>query len=112
MLMLLILQFLARYPQRSISDLSLDARVVNLVGEGFDVGIGSRVDPTAGWWPARSTRMHMAPAASPDHLARRGEPQTPHRPAAARPPAAPCNPSNGRHVKWQLRYQGETLALI
>ena len=44
MLMPLIPQFLARYPQIDL-DLSLDARVVNLVGEGFDVGIGSRVDP-------------------------------------------------------------------
>eukprot|EP01136_Pigoraptor_vietnamica_P004687 Opistho-1_new@35289 len=37
MLMPLIPQFLERYPQIDL-DLSLDARVVNLVGEGFDVG--------------------------------------------------------------------------
>lgn len=87
MLMPLIPQFLERYPQIDL-DLSLDARVVNLVGEGFDVGIGSRVDPDSRLVARPLYPMHMVLAASPDYLARRGEPQTP-RPAAARLPAAP-----------------------
>ena len=63
MLMPLIPQFLARYPQIDL-DLSLDARVVNLVGEGFDVGIGSRVDPDSRLVARPLYPMHMALAAS------------------------------------------------
>ncbi len=109
MLMPLIPQFLARYPQIDL-DLSLDARVVNLVGEGFDVGIGSRVDPDSRLVARPLYPMHMALAASPDYLARRGEPQTPHD-LLRHDCLLHRNPSNGRHVKWQLRHQGETLAL-
>ncbi|WP_264861160.1 LysR substrate-binding domain-containing protein, partial [Klebsiella pneumoniae] len=71
MLMPLIPQFLARYPQIDL-DLSLDARVVNLVGEGFDVGIGSRVDPDSRLVARPLYPMHMVLAASPDYLARCG----------------------------------------
>ncbi|WP_302789006.1 LysR substrate-binding domain-containing protein, partial [Escherichia coli] len=54
--------FLARYPQIDL-DLSLDARVVNLVGEGFDVGIGSRVDPDSRLVARPLYPMHMVLAA-------------------------------------------------
>lgn len=109
MLMPLIPQFLARYPQIDL-DLSLDARVVNLVGEGFDVGIGSRVDPDSRLVARPLYPMYMVLAASPDYLARRGEPQTPHD-LLRHDCLLHRNPGNGRHVKWQLRHQGETLAL-
>ena len=109
MLMPLIPQFLARYPQIDL-DLSLDARVVNLVGEGFDVGIGSRVDPDSRLVARPLNPMHMVLAASPDYLARCGEPQTPHD-LLRHDCLLHRNPANGRHVKWQLRHQGETLAL-
>ncbi|HBK4606201.1 LysR family transcriptional regulator [Serratia marcescens] len=109
MLMPLIPQFLARYPQIDL-DLSLDARVVNLVGEGFDVGIGSRVDPDSRLVARPLYPMHMVLAASPDYLARCGEPQTPHD-LLRHDCLLHRNPGNGRHVKWQLRHQGETLAL-
>ncbi|CAI0704626.1 LysR family transcriptional regulator [Serratia entomophila] len=109
MLMPLIPLFLQRYPQIDL-DLSLDARVVNLVGEGFDIGIGSRIDPDSRLVARPLYPMQMVLAASPGYLAQHGAPQTPHD-----LPQHDClmhrNPANGRHVKWQLRYQGETLAL-
>ncbi|MDT3252310.1 LysR family transcriptional regulator [Serratia sp. root2] len=109
MLMPLIPQFLERYPQIDL-DLSLDARVVNLVGEGFDVGIGSRVDPDSRLVARPLYQMQMVLAASPGYLAQCGTPQDPddllrHNCLLHR------NPANGRSVKWPLRQHGETKTL-
>ncbi|CAI1533939.1 LysR family transcriptional regulator [Serratia proteamaculans] len=109
MLMPLIPQFLERYPQIDL-DLSLDARVVNLVGEGFDVGIGSRVDPDSRLVARPLYPMQMVLAASPGYLAQHGMPQDPqdllhHNCLLHR------NPATGRSVKWPLQQHGEAKTL-
>lgn len=108
-LMPLIPQFLERYPQIAL-DLSLDARVVNLVGEGFDVGIGSRVDPDSRLVARPLYPMQMVLAASPGYLAQHGTPQDPddllqHNCLLHR------NPATGRSVKWPLHRHGEAKTL-
>lgn len=108
-LMPLIPQFLERYPQIDL-DLSLDARVVNLVGEGFDVGIGSRVDPDSRLVARPLYPMQMVLAASPGYLAQHGMPQDPddllqHNCLLHR------NPATGRSVKWPLHRHGEAKTL-
>ncbi|CAI1095257.1 D-malate degradation protein R [Serratia liquefaciens] len=108
-LMPLIPQFLERYPQIDL-DLSLDARVVNLVGEGFDVGIGSRVDPDSRLVARPLYPMQMVLAASPGYLAQHGTPQDPedllqHNCLLHR------NPATGRSVKWPLHRHGEAKTL-
>lgn len=108
-LMPLIPQFLERYPQIDL-DLSLDARVVNLVGEGFDVGIGSRVDPDSRLVARPLYPMQMVLAASPGYLAQHGTPQDPddllqHNCLLHR------NPATGRSVKWLLHRHGEAKTL-
>lgn len=102
-------QFLERYPQIDL-DLSLDARVVNLVGEGFDVGIGSRVDPDSRLVARPLYPMQMVLAASPGYLAQHGTPQDPddllqHNCLLHR------NPATGRSVKWPLHRHGEAKTL-
>ncbi|QDL34167.1 LysR family transcriptional regulator [Serratia liquefaciens] len=108
-LMPLIPQFLERYPQIAL-DLSLDARVVNLVGEGFDVGIGSRVDPDSRLVARPLYPMQMVLAASPGYLAQHGTLQDPddllqHNCLLHR------NPATGRSVKWPLHRHGEAKTL-
>ena len=103
MLMPLIPAFLQRYPLIDL-DLSLDARVVNLVGEGFDVGIGSQVDPDSRLVARPLYPMQMSLAAAPGYLARHGTPQAPedlrrHNCLLHR------NPATGRNVKWPLPHQ-------
>ncbi|WP_431223972.1 LysR family transcriptional regulator [Serratia sp. L9] len=107
MLMPLIPEFLQRYPLIDL-DLSLDARVVNLVGEGFDVGIGSQVDPDSRLVARPLYPMQMLLAATPGYLAQHGTPQVPedllqHECLLHR------NPATGRNVKWPLPH--ETLEL-
>lgn len=102
-LMPLIPEFLQRYPMIDL-DLSLDARVVNLVGEGFDVGIGSQVDPDSRLVARPLYPMQMVLVAAPGYLAQHGTPQVPedlqqhscllHR-----------NPATGRNVKWSLAHK-------
>ncbi|VXD06255.1 MULTISPECIES: LysR family transcriptional regulator [Serratia] len=109
MLMPLIPEFLARYPQIDL-DLSLDARVVNLVGEGFDVGIGSQIDPDSRLVARPLYPMQMVLAAAPEYLAQQGTPQIPadlrqHHCLLHR------NPATGRSVKWRLQQFGITQAL-
>ncbi|CNJ11572.1 LysR family transcriptional regulator [Yersinia aldovae] len=109
LLMPLIPEFMARYPLIDV-DLSLEARVVNLVGEGFDVGIGTRIDPDSRLIARQFYPMQMVLAASPAYLARNGSPSNPqdlyqHQCLLHR------NPSNGRIVKWRLQQNDEEQSL-
>ena len=84
--------------------------MVNLVGEGFDVGIGSRVDPDSRLVARPLYPMQMVLAASPGYLAQRSTPQDPddllqHNCLLHR------NPATGRSVKWPLHRHGEVKTL-
>ncbi|HWX00566.1 LysR family transcriptional regulator [Collimonas sp.] len=76
MLAAVIRDYLERYPDVEL-DLSLNDRVVDLVEEGFEVGlrIGALPDSSLVAWPLQPYRALVC--ASPDYLARHGVPQTP-----------------------------------
>jgi DNA-binding transcriptional LysR family regulator len=76
MLTAVIREYLERYPDVEL-DLSLNDRVVDLVEEGFEVGlrIGPLPDSSLIARPLQPYRAMVC--ASPDYLARHGAPQTP-----------------------------------
>jgi len=104
LLLPLLSDFVARYPLLDI-DLSLDARVVNLVAEGFDLAIGTRIDPDSRVVARHLYNLRMTLAAAPDYLQRQGLPEHPHQLAQHQ-----CllyrNPDSGRQVKWRLQQDG------
>ena len=71
-----ITEYLQRYPGVEL-DLTLNDRVVDLVEEGFDLGIrvAARIDP--GLVARRLTRARIVACASPDYLKRHGTPKSP-----------------------------------
>ena len=71
-----IAAYLQRYPQVKV-DLTLNDRVVDLVEEGFDVGvrIAGRIDP--GLVARPIARARMVACASPAYLRRSGMPRSP-----------------------------------
>lgn len=68
--------FLQRYPELSI-DLHLSDQVVDLIREGFDVGIRLVEQPDPGLVARRLASSEKLLVASPAYLAARGVPQTP-----------------------------------
>ncbi len=71
----LVPEFLRRYPQIEL-DLRFEDRVVDLVGEGFDVGIGNRVNQDSRLVARPLYLMQLATVATPGYLARAGVPTT------------------------------------
>jgi len=71
-----ITEYLQRYPGVEL-DLTLNDRVVDLVEEGFDLGIrvAARIDP--GLVARRLTRARIVACASPDYLKKHGTPRSP-----------------------------------
>lgn len=91
-------EFQRRYPKIRF-ELSMEARSVNLIGEGIDVAIGQK-NLRDNRVVARELRpMRMIVAASADYLAKHGTPRTPDELAQHR-----ClvhrNPGNGRLQQW------------
>ena len=72
-----IVRFLERFPLVDVRALLLD-RVVSLVEEGLDVGVRLGELPDSSLRAVRAGKVTMGVFASPDYLARRGEPPTPH----------------------------------
>lgn len=69
-------EFLARYPDITV-DLALNDRMVDLFDEGWDVAVRIADLPDSSLIARRVGTMRAVLAASPDYLARRGEPETP-----------------------------------
>lgn len=109
MLMPLLPEFLKRYPQINL-DLSLEARVVNLVAEGFDVGIGNRVDPDSRLIARQLSPMRNILAASPGYLRQFGTPAAPSD-LAHHQCLLHRNPGNNQIVKWPLAEPFQTSEL-
>ncbi|MEB6337581.1 LysR family transcriptional regulator [Serratia rhizosphaerae] len=101
MLMPRVPEFLQRYPQIEL-DLSLDARIVNLVGEGFDVAIGNRIGEDSRLVARPLYAMQSGLVAAPGYLAQYGTPRTPAD-LARHHCLLHRNPANGRRIKWPLR---------
>lgn len=72
----LVLDFLARHPQMRARAFFAD-RIVNLVEEGYDLAVRIAHLPDSSLTAVRVGRVRAVVVASPDYLARYGEPQTP-----------------------------------
>ncbi|MFJ4354277.1 LysR family transcriptional regulator [Pseudomonas sp. NPDC089428] len=71
-----IVRYLQQYPEVDVSAYFLD-RVVNMVEEGMDVAVRIGPLPDSGLKALRVGRVRRMLCASPDYLARMGEPQHP-----------------------------------
>lgn len=69
-------KFLERYPELQVR-MTLSDSVVDLVGEGYDVGIRIGSLPDSSLMARRLVPVHRVVAAAPSYLARRGTPETP-----------------------------------
>ena len=95
--------FIERYPD-VVLDLHFDNRQVDLIAEGFDVGIGGGIELTEGLIARELSRVHIVLAAAPVYLARHAAPATPaelgrHRGLLRRSLAT------GRLQPWTLKNQ-------
>lgn len=71
-----LLDFLAQHPKVNARILFID-RVVHLLDEGFDVALRIAPLPDSGFTAARVGAVRRVVVASPDYLARHGEPASP-----------------------------------
>ncbi len=71
-----LLDFAAAFPEVSL-DVSQTDRMVNLVEEGFDVGVRIGALTDSSLIARRLAAVRMVTCAAPDYLARAGEPATP-----------------------------------
>ena len=72
----LFAEFRRRHPDVQL-DVDLDNRLVDLVEEGFDVGLRISSLPNSSMVARTLARIRILTLASPDYLARRGTPQVP-----------------------------------
>ncbi|MBV6325690.1 LysR family transcriptional regulator [Duganella violaceipulchra] len=97
-------EFVLRYPD-VVLDLHFDNRQVDLVAEGFDVGIGGGIELTEGLVARELSRVRVVLVASPDYLQRFPAPDNPaelvrHRGLLRR------SLSSGRLTAWTLKNSG------
>ncbi|CDH47450.1 MAG: LysR family transcriptional regulator [Candidatus Competibacteraceae bacterium] len=71
-----IVEYLQQYPAMTVSALFLD-RVVNLLEEGFDVGVRIGELPDSSMKAIRVGQVRQVVCASPSYLAEHGQPNTP-----------------------------------
>lgn len=72
----LVLEFMGRYPEVSVRLLLLD-RIVDLIDEGIDVAVRIAELPDSSLSAVRVGEVRRVVCASPDYLARRGQPRRP-----------------------------------
>ena len=70
-----VVAFQRQYPQVSI-ELQLEDRVVDMVGEGYDIGFRTGEPEDSSLIARKIARNRLLIVASPDYLARHGEPRT------------------------------------
>jgi DNA-binding transcriptional LysR family regulator len=104
--------FMERYPD-IVPDLHFDNRQVDLIAEGFDVGIGGGLEPTEGLVARELAQVGIVLVAAPAYLSRHGTPVEPldlarHRGLLRRSVAS------GRLTPWILRNHdgGEVVANV
>ena len=98
----LLPRFLAAYPD-VVLELELNDRTVDLVAEGFDLGVRIGVLPDSSLIGHRVSLMEMVTCCSPDYLKRRGAPGKP-----AELQQHDCLPyGHKRHVEWTFSIQGK-----
>lgn len=70
-------RFLLAHPELTV-EMQLNDRTVDLVGEGYDVGVRIGTLPDSSMIAQRIALMDMLVCGSPSYLAQRGAPQMPH----------------------------------
>lgn len=101
----LLLEFLRRYPDVHV-DLVTEGRIVDIVAEGFDLGIRSAsLVPSDMIAVPVGTQRRIAVVASPDYLAAHGVPETP--PDLLRHACLRIRLPNGALHRWQFEKDGE-----
>ncbi|MEO7170231.1 MAG: LysR substrate-binding domain-containing protein [Sphingomonas sp.] len=101
----LILRFMRRYPQVHI-DLVTEGRLVDVIGEGFDLGVRSAdLIPSDMIAVPLGGPRHLAVVATPDYLEKQGKPQVPadlhtHQCLRVRLP-------NGALYRWHFEKNGQ-----
>lgn len=91
------------HPQLQI-ELSLDNRTVDLLAEGFDIGIRGGVIPDSGLVARRIAKLPLVLVASPSYLRRHGVPETPDELAQHR--LLGVRLSSGQEIPWRFRKPG------
>lgn len=99
----LLPQLLATHPRLEL-ELSLDNRPVDLVAEGFDIGVRGGILRDASWVARRVCKLPLVLVASPEYLARHGVPATPL--ALARHQLLGVRFANGKQASWHFRKPG------
>lgn len=99
----LLPRLLAAYP-RLMVELSLDNRSIDLVAEGFDIGIRGGFVHDASWVARRVCRLPMVLVASPAYLAAHGLPDTPQ--ALAAHQLLGVRFAGGQVSPWRFRKPG------
>ncbi|MCW2410734.1 DNA-binding transcriptional LysR family regulator [Sphingobium sp. B8D3D] len=105
----LVLPFLRRYPQVHI-DLVTEGRLVDIVGEGFDLGVRSAdLVPSDMIAVPLGASRHFAVVATPDYFEKQGKPQVPadlhsHQCLRVRLP-------NGALFRWHFEKNGQSVQL-
>lgn len=100
----LLPDFMARYPQIEL-DIRFEDRVVDLIAEGFDVGVGNRVNQDSRLVARPLYSMQLATVATPAYLARHGLPTTLDELAQHNCLAFRALGS-GRKVPWRFQHAG------
>jgi DNA-binding transcriptional LysR family regulator len=95
-------RFLAAHPDVAV-ELELNDRTVDLIAEGFDIGVRIGVLPDSSLIANRVAHMEMATCAGPDYLKRRGAPE---KPADLRDHDCLLY-GHKRHVEWTFTLQGK-----
>lgn len=93
--------FLARYPAITL-DWDFSNRPVDLIGEGFDAGLGGGFELGAGIVARELARGHIIAVASKEYLARHGAPRTPAD-LAQHDGIVMRSPQSGRIRAWPFR---------
>lgn len=91
------------HPQLQI-ELSLDNRTVDLLAEGFDIGIRGGVIPDSGLVARRIAKLPLVLVASPSYLRRHGVPESPDELAQHR--LLGVRLSSGQEIPWRFRKPG------
>lgn len=97
----LLADFLARYPA-VLPDWHFDNRQVDLIGQGFDAGIGGGIELTQGLVARELARIHIVATASPAYLAGKPFPRHPSDLAGHEGIVRRSSPT-GRVRSWTLR---------
>jgi len=105
----IIPEFHRRYPDVQL-DLVTDQRWVNVIAEGFDIGVrlGEAVPQDMIAVPFGGDE-HFITVASPDYLARRGTPAVPD--DLARHDCIRFRLGSGKIYRWEFEYRGQELVM-